>query len=54
MSILLTQRMMDSPEPPPAFNDFWTSGYGVTEWALTRASLELRCAVRRRCQRARV
>jgi CubicO group peptidase (beta-lactamase class C family) len=25
--ILLTQRMMDSPEPPRAFGDFWTSVY---------------------------
>jgi CubicO group peptidase (beta-lactamase class C family) len=25
--ILLTQRMMDSPEPPRAFVDFWTSVY---------------------------
>jgi hypothetical protein len=25
--ILLTQRMMDSPKPPRAFVDFWTSAY---------------------------
>jgi CubicO group peptidase (beta-lactamase class C family) len=25
--ILLTQRMMDSPQPPRAFVDFWTSAY---------------------------
>jgi CubicO group peptidase (beta-lactamase class C family) len=25
--ILLTQRMMDSPQPPRAFADFWTSAY---------------------------
>ena len=25
--ILLTQRMMDSPQPPRAFGDFWTSVY---------------------------
>ncbi len=25
--ILLTQRMMDSPQPPRAFVDFWTSTY---------------------------
>jgi CubicO group peptidase (beta-lactamase class C family) len=27
VGILLTQRMMDSPEPPRAFVDFWTSAY---------------------------
>lgn len=27
MGILLTQRMMDSPEPPRAFVDFWSSAY---------------------------
>ena len=31
IGILLTQRMMDSPEPPPVFNDFWTSAYGAIE-----------------------
>jgi hypothetical protein len=25
--ILLTQRMMDSPQPPRAFVDFWTLAY---------------------------
>ncbi len=25
--ILLTQRLMDSPQPPPAFADFWTLAY---------------------------
>jgi CubicO group peptidase (beta-lactamase class C family) len=25
--ILLTQRMMDSPQPPTVFRDFWTSAY---------------------------
>ncbi|MCC8982807.1 serine hydrolase domain-containing protein [Bradyrhizobium acaciae] len=25
--ILLTQRMMDSPQPPPVFSDFWTLAY---------------------------
>jgi CubicO group peptidase (beta-lactamase class C family) len=27
VGLLLTQRMMDSPEPPTAFADFWTSAY---------------------------
>lgn len=27
IGILLTQRLMDSPEPPPVFRDFWTSVY---------------------------
>jgi len=27
VGILLTQRMMDSPSPPKAFVDFWTSAY---------------------------
>jgi CubicO group peptidase (beta-lactamase class C family) len=27
VGILLTQRMMDSPSPPKAFTDFWTSAY---------------------------
>ena len=25
--ILMTQRMMESPQPPPVFTDFWTSVY---------------------------
>ncbi len=31
IGILFTQRMMDSPEPPPVFNDFWTLAYGSME-----------------------
>jgi CubicO group peptidase (beta-lactamase class C family) len=27
VGILMTQRMMNSPEPPPVFLDFWTSAY---------------------------
>jgi CubicO group peptidase (beta-lactamase class C family) len=27
VGILMTQRMMDSPAPPPVFRDFWTSAY---------------------------
>jgi CubicO group peptidase (beta-lactamase class C family) len=27
IGILFTQRMMDSPEPPPVFTDFWTLAY---------------------------
>jgi len=26
-----TQRMMDSPEPPKVFTDFWTNAYGAME-----------------------
>jgi len=29
IGILLTQRMMDSPEPPKVFSDFWTLAYGA-------------------------
>jgi CubicO group peptidase (beta-lactamase class C family) len=29
IGILFTQRMMDSPEPPKVFNDFWTLAYGA-------------------------
>lgn len=29
IGILLTQRMMDSPEPPKVFTDFWTLAYAV-------------------------
>jgi CubicO group peptidase (beta-lactamase class C family) len=29
--ILLTQRMMDSPQPPRAFVDFWTSAYQAVD-----------------------
>ena len=29
IGILLTQRMMDSPEPPPVFTDFWTLAYAA-------------------------
>ncbi len=31
IGILFTQRMMDSPEPPAVFVDFWTSAYGALE-----------------------
>jgi CubicO group peptidase (beta-lactamase class C family) len=27
VGILMTQRMMDSPQPPRVFTDFWTSAY---------------------------
>ncbi len=29
IGILLTQRMMDSPQPPRVFSDFWTLAYGA-------------------------
>jgi CubicO group peptidase (beta-lactamase class C family) len=29
IGILFTQRMMDSPEPPKIFTDFWTTAYGA-------------------------
>jgi CubicO group peptidase (beta-lactamase class C family) len=31
IGILLTQRMMDSPEPPAVFNDFWSYAYRSLE-----------------------
>jgi CubicO group peptidase (beta-lactamase class C family) len=31
IGILLTQRMMDSPEAPRVFTDFWTTAYGAAE-----------------------
>jgi CubicO group peptidase (beta-lactamase class C family) len=31
VGILLTQRMMDSPEPPAVFNDFWAQAYRSLE-----------------------
>lgn len=31
IGILFTQRMMDSPQPPPVFTDFWTLAYGAME-----------------------
>ena len=31
IGILLTQRMMDSPQPPRVFTDFWTLAYGAME-----------------------
>ena len=31
IGILFTQRMMDSPEPPKVFTDFWTPAYGAME-----------------------
>jgi CubicO group peptidase (beta-lactamase class C family) len=31
IGILLTQRLMDSPEPPPVFEDFWTHAYRSLE-----------------------
>jgi hypothetical protein len=27
IGILMTQRLMDSPEPPLVYLDFWTSAY---------------------------
>ena len=27
VGVLLTQRMMESPQPPRVFTDFWTSAY---------------------------
>jgi CubicO group peptidase (beta-lactamase class C family) len=29
--ILLTQRLMDSPEPPPAMADFWVAAYQAVD-----------------------
>jgi CubicO group peptidase (beta-lactamase class C family) len=31
IGILFTQRMMDSPEPPRVYTDFWTLAYGAME-----------------------
>jgi len=31
IGILFTQRMMESPEPPKVFDDFWTLAYGAME-----------------------
>ncbi len=31
IGVLFTQRMMDSPEPPRVFTDFWTLAYGAME-----------------------
>jgi CubicO group peptidase (beta-lactamase class C family) len=31
IGILFTQRMMDSPQPPPVFSDFWTLAYAAIE-----------------------
>jgi CubicO group peptidase (beta-lactamase class C family) len=31
IGILLTQRMMDSPEPPRVFTDFWTQAYSAID-----------------------
>jgi CubicO group peptidase (beta-lactamase class C family) len=31
IGILFTQRMMDSPEPPKVFTDFWILAYGAME-----------------------
>jgi CubicO group peptidase (beta-lactamase class C family) len=31
IGILFTQRMMDSPEPPRVFTDFWTLAYTAME-----------------------
>jgi CubicO group peptidase (beta-lactamase class C family) len=31
IGVLFTQRMMDSPEPPKVFTDFWTLAYGAME-----------------------
>ena len=31
IGILFTQRMLDSPEPPKVFSDFWTLAYAAME-----------------------
>lgn len=31
IGILFTQRLMDSPEPPAVFKDFWTQAYRSLE-----------------------
>jgi hypothetical protein len=31
IGILLTQRMMDSPNPPRVFSDFWTLAYAAMD-----------------------
>jgi CubicO group peptidase (beta-lactamase class C family) len=31
IGIIFTQRMMDSPDPPKVFSDFWTLAYGAME-----------------------
>jgi CubicO group peptidase (beta-lactamase class C family) len=31
IGILFTQRMVDSPEPPKVYTDFWTTAYGAIE-----------------------
>jgi hypothetical protein len=31
IGILLTQRLMDSPQPPRVFTDFWTCAYAAVE-----------------------
>jgi CubicO group peptidase (beta-lactamase class C family) len=31
IGLLFTQRMMDSPAPPPVFTDFWTTAYAAME-----------------------
>jgi CubicO group peptidase (beta-lactamase class C family) len=31
VGILLTQRLMDSPQAPPVFEDFWTSAYAAID-----------------------
>lgn len=30
IGVLMTQRLMDSPEPPPTFTDFWRAAYEET------------------------
>jgi CubicO group peptidase (beta-lactamase class C family) len=36
IGIRFTQRMMESPEPPKIFGDFWTLAYGAMEQATAR------------------
>jgi CubicO group peptidase (beta-lactamase class C family) len=31
IGILLTQRLVDSPEPPKVYTDFWTAAYGAMQ-----------------------
>jgi hypothetical protein len=42
IGILLTQRLMDSPQPPHVFSDFWTLAYGAIGKVLKRRTMKHR------------
>ena len=41
IGIIFTPRMMDSPEPPKVFTDFWTLAYGAMEYVAVPVAISM-------------